>query len=135
RSSTFRAAPVMLERVGRLTNVEIITDAVVRAARPGADGRLATVEIEESGTPRAISAHGLFVAIGHDPRSAIGGGVLSRSATDHIHTTGPGGATDLPGVFVAGDVCDDRFRQAVTAAGAGCAAALEASRYLEGIHA
>lgn len=136
RSDVFRAAPVLLSRVRELDNVELMTGAVVRAVHAGQDGNLARIEVEETAAGRVtdVAVQGLFVAIGHDPRSQLADGALERSATDHIHVTGPGGATALPGVFVAGDVVDDRFRQAITAAGAGCAAALEASRYLEGTH-
>jgi len=135
RGATFRAAPVMVERVRAQAGVEIITGAVVTALHAGGDGRLERLTLEDtaSGTARDLPVEGLFVAIGHLPRTQLAEGVLPLSATDHIHVTGPGGATGLPGVFVAGDVADDRFRQAVTAAGAGCAAALETTRYLEGI--
>ena len=137
RSSVFRAAPVMVERVRALANAEVITGAVVVAAHADATGRLGSVEIEDvtSRERCLIPSAGLFVAIGHTPRSELVAGQLGTSATAHLHPTGPGGATSLPGVFVAGDVADDRFRQAVTAAGAGCAAALETSRYLEEHHA
>ena len=136
RSDSFRAAPVMLERVRELASVEILTNRVVRAAHAGPAGSLARIEVEDvvTGTVTELAAEGLFVAIGHTPRTELGAGVLPRSETDHLHPSGPGGATSVPGVFVAGDVADDRFRQAVTAAGAGCAAALESARYLEGIH-
>lgn len=134
RRESFRAAPVMLDRVRALPNVEIRTGAVVQALHADGEGRLDRVAIEDTatGATEEIAAQGLFVAIGHTPRSAIVSGALPLSATEHIHLSGPGGATELPAVFVAGDVADDRFRQAVTAAGAGCAAALEATRYLEG---
>ena len=137
RSDYFRAAPVMLERVRALPNVEIRTGAVVKALHANGDGHLARIATEEtaSGATEEIEAQGLFVAIGHTPRSGLVNGALPVTATEHIHPSGPGGATRLPGVFVAGDVADDRFRQAVTAAGAGCAAAMEATRYLEGTHA
>jgi thioredoxin reductase (NADPH) len=114
RRDSFRAAPVMLDRVRSLGNVEIHTDAVVTAAVAGPDGRLAAVTLADGGS---LAVQGLFVAIGHVPRTEL----LPPQP--------------MPGVFVAGDVADDRFRQAVTAAGAGCAAALEVSRYLEEGHA
>lgn len=134
RGETFRAAPVMLDRVRALPNVEIRTRSVVRAAHAGDDGRLARISVQDaSGAIEELAVQGLFVAIGHTPRSGLVRGALPLAATEHVSRTGPGGATERPGVFVAGDVADARFRQAVTAAGAGCAAALEAARYLEEI--
>jgi len=135
RRDSFRAAAVMLERVRALPHVEVRTGAVVRALHADGAGRLARIEVEDTATGEVaeLAVQGLFVAIGHTPRSGLADGALPLSATGHLCTAGPGGATGLPGVFVAGDVADDRFRQAVTAAGAGCAAALETVRYLEGI--
>ncbi|MFI8090437.1 NAD(P)/FAD-dependent oxidoreductase [Streptomyces sp. NPDC086080] len=137
RGERFRAAPVLLRRVRALPNVEITTGCVVRELRRGADGHLSGVGVERTATGEVteLPVQGLFVAIGHTPRIRLAEGVLPSTASGHLHTTGPGGATCLPGVFVAGDVADARFRQAVTAAGAGCAAALETTRYLEAVHA
>lgn len=134
RRDTFRCAPVMLERVRKLRNVEIHAGAEVTALHSGPDGKLARLTLRTAAGDSDLAAQGLFIAIGHTPRTALADGTLELTATDHIHITGPGGATGTPGVFVAGDVADARFRQAITAAGAGCAAALEAARYLEGIH-
>lgn len=130
RRDSFRAAPVLVEAVRRVPNVEITTGAVVTGL--GADdGRLARIDFtHDDGRTSHLAVQGLFVAIGHTPRTDLAG-PLTLSPTGHLHTTGPGGRTDLPGVFVAGDVTDDRFRQAVTAAGDGCAAALETIRHLE----
>lgn len=123
----------LVHRGGALPNVEIRTGAVVRAAHAGDDGRLARISVQDTanGATEELAVQGLFVAIGHTPRSGLVSDVLPLAATEHVCWTGPGGATEVPGVFVAGDVADGRFRQAVTAAGAGCAAALEAARYLE----
>lgn len=131
RRDTFRAAPVLVEAVRRLANVEITTGAVVAGLDAGDDGRLAGIDLaHDDGRRSHLAVQGLFVAIGHTPRTDLAG-PLPLSPTGHLHTTGPGGHTGLPGVFVAGDVTDDRFRQAVTAAGDGCAAALETIRHLE----
>ncbi|MER5480258.1 FAD-dependent oxidoreductase [Streptomyces sp. NPDC002734] len=136
RGERFRATPVLLERVRSLDNVEIGTGRVVRQLLRGRDGKLAGLGVEDTATGERtdLTVQGLFVAIGHTPRTRLADGFLTLTPTGHLHTTGPGGATDLPGVFVAGDVVDARYRQAVTAAGAGCAAALETTRYLEGVH-
>ncbi|MCL2536442.1 MAG: FAD-dependent oxidoreductase [Nocardiaceae bacterium] len=137
RGDSFRATPLLLKRVRTLPNIKISAGRVVRALRRDDDGRLAGLSVERTATGEVedLAVQGLFVAIGHEPRTRLAGGFLSLTATGHLHATGPGGATARPGIFVAGDVADDRFRQAVTAAGAGCAAALETTRYLEDVHA
>jgi len=132
RRDAFRCAPVMLERVRKLANVEIHSGAGVTALHAGPDGTLARLTLTGDTGDTDLPVQGLFIAIGHTPRSSLGDGTLELTPTDHLHISGPGGTTGAPGVFVAGDVADDRFRQAITAAGAGCAAALEAARYLEG---
>jgi len=114
RRDAFRAAPVMVERVRSLTNVEITTGATVAELRRDS-GRLTGVALDD-GT--LIDAQGLFVAVGHTRRDEL---------------LPPGGTDAVPGLFVAGDLADEVFRQAVTAAGSGCAAALTADRYLEGL--
>jgi len=134
RRDTFRCTPVLLDRVRRLPRVEVHTDTEVTALHADIAGRLARLTLRQPSGERDLAAQGLFVAIGHTPRTDLADGTMVLTATDHIHTTGHGGATDTPGVFVAGDVADGRFRQAITAAGAGCAAALETARYLEGSH-
>jgi thioredoxin reductase (NADPH) len=112
RSDRFRAAAVMIERVRRLGNVEVHPCTTVTEAVAAPDGNLGCVLLADG---RQLSVQGLFVAIGHDARTEL---------VPEVET---------PGVFLAGDVSDDVFRQAVTAAGAGCAAALTAIRYLEEI--
>jgi thioredoxin reductase (NADPH) len=139
RGDTFRCAPVMLERVRQLPQVTVHTGTEVSALHAGPAGKLARLTLRrtvsgDTADDSDLAVQGLFVAIGHTPRTSLGGGTLKLTATGHVHATGPGGATGKPGIFVAGDVTDGRFRQAITAAGSGCAAALEAARYLEGIH-
>ncbi|GAB2858986.1 NAD(P)/FAD-dependent oxidoreductase [Nocardioides pacificus] len=135
RRGRFRCSPVMLERVRARPNVVVHTNATVSDLHADSNGRLEAVSVTTDGVaPQELRVQGLFVAIGHTPRSELVDGALGLTTSKHVHVTGPGGATDVPGVFVAGDVADDRFRQAVTAAGAGCAAALETQRYLEDTH-
>lgn len=81
-------------------------------------------------TTADFPADGLFIAIGHDPRSSLFAGQLSLDDSGYIEVAHPSCRTNLPGVFAAGDVVDRHYRQAVTAAGSGCAAALDAERYL-----
>jgi len=134
RRHTFRCAPVMLERVRQLPRIQVHAGAEVTALHAGPAGRLARLTLRRPTGESDLAVQGLFIAIGHTPRTSLGDGAVALTASGHIHITGPGGATNIPGVFVAGDVADDRFRQAITAAGSGCAAALEAARYREGIH-
>jgi thioredoxin reductase (NADPH) len=82
------------------------------------------------GTERALNVTGVFVAIGHDPRSELFRGQIDLDSQGYVRVTLPGTQTNLPGVFAAGDLVDHTYRQAVTAAGTGCAAALDAERYV-----
>jgi thioredoxin reductase (NADPH) len=83
-----------------------------------------------SGTTRHLPVTGLFIAIGHDPRTELFSGQLDLDDAGYIQVASPSTRTNLPGVFAAGDVVDHTYRQAITAAGTGCAAALDAERYL-----
>lgn len=83
-----------------------------------------------TGEDREVAATGLFVAIGHDPRNELVRGQVDLDAEGYVLVEGRGSATNLPGVFACGDLVDHTYRQAVTAAGSGCAAALDAERYL-----
>jgi thioredoxin reductase (NADPH) len=84
----------------------------------------------ESGETREIELDGVFVAIGHDPNSTVFKGKLNMDANGYL-TAKHGGISNIPGVFIAGDVQDHRYRQAVTAAGSGCMAAIDAEKFLE----
>jgi thioredoxin reductase (NADPH) len=87
----------------------------------------------KTGKISEMKAEGLFIAIGHEPNTAIFKGQIDMDQVGYIKVNGKSTATNIPGVFAAGDVADPTYRQAVTAAGSGCAAAIDAERYLESL--
>jgi len=135
RRDTLRAEKILQDRLFKHPKVEVIWDHVVEAVTgtdqpPGVTGlRLKNVK---TGAMRDIAVDGLFVAIGHDPATKLFTGQIDIDAQGYIQTRPDSTATNVPGVFAAGDVKDKVFRQAVTAAGMGCMAALEAERFLAG---
>ena len=86
-----------------------------------------------TGAERELSATGVFVAIGHDPRSELVTGIIDTDADGYVLVEHPSTRTNLPGVFAAGDLVDHTYRQAITAAGTGCAAAQDAQHYLSAL--
>lgn len=138
RRDELRAEKIMQDRLFANNKIEIIWDTVVEeimgvgqgeATPPGVTGlRLRNVKTNKETT---LSATGVFVAIGHDPATKIFKGQLDMDKGNYILTKPDSTETSVPGVFAAGDVSDRIFRQAVTAAGTGCMAALEADKFLE----
>ncbi|SFJ21132.1 thioredoxin-disulfide reductase [Myroides guanonis] len=131
RSETFRASRIMEERVRNTPNIEILLNTETEEVL--GDGQLVTgvrVKNKTTGEVSDIPATGFFVAIGHDPNTAIFKGQLEMDDTGYLITEGKTTKTNVPGVFACGDVQDKDYRQAITAAGTGCIAALDAERYL-----
>ena len=132
RRKLFRAERILQERLFKRPNVELIFDHVVDEILgsdnpPGVSHvRLRNVKTESL---RELEADGVFVAIGHEPASGLFKGQLAIKPDGYIKTAPFSTATSVPGVFAAGDVADDIYRQAVTAAGLGCMAAMEAERF------
>jgi thioredoxin reductase (NADPH) len=131
RSDKFRASKIMAERVQKTENIEILmnteTDEVL------GDGQVVTgvrAKNRTSGELTEIAATGFFVAIGHKPNTDIFADYLTLDETGYIVNVPGSSKTNVPGVFVAGDAADHVYRQAITAAGTGCMAALDAERYL-----
>ena len=131
RRNEFRASKIMIDRARANEKVEFVTPYVVEeilAPEKVVTGvRLRNTKTSET---KQLDLHGVFVAIGHDPNSAAFRGKLDTDENGYILAK-HGSLTNIPGVFVAGDVQDHRYRQAVTAAGSGCMAALDAEKFLE----
>jgi thioredoxin reductase (NADPH) len=132
RRSEFRASKIMLDRARANEKVEFVTPAVVDEILPHVNGHVGSARLRnpETNAPRELEVEGVFVAIGHDPNTAVFRGQLEMDPNGYLVSLN-GSKTTIPGVFVAGDVQDHRYRQAVTAAGSGCMAALDAERFLE----
>jgi thioredoxin reductase (NADPH) len=132
RRDDFRASKIMLERARAAENVEFLTPYVVEAFQEG-DGpfaRVAVLRNAETGEQRELPIGGAFIAIGHEPQSEIAADQVPIDDEGYVITEGNSTRTGVPGVFAAGDLVDHTYRQAVTAAGMGCQAALDAEWYL-----
>jgi thioredoxin reductase (NADPH) len=135
RRDEFRASPIMVDRARANEKIDFLTPYVVDEAL-AEDGKLAAVRVRHLGTgeTRDLDAQGLFVAIGHDPNTKLFLGQLDADAAGYLVTKPGSTATNVEGVFAAGDVVDHTYRQAVTAAGMGCMAALDVERWLSEQH-
>jgi thioredoxin reductase (NADPH) len=133
RRDALRASRIMQERVMSNDKIELLWSHEVRRALGTEALTGVVVENLKLGTVRTIEAAGLFFAIGHTPNTAFLDGQLALDEAGYIVTTPGSTATSVPGVFAAGDVQDPRWRQAITAAGTGCMAALEVEHFLAGL--
>jgi thioredoxin reductase (NADPH) len=132
RRDAFRASKIMVDRVLAHPKIEIIWNTVVEEV-VGEDATSAVVVRNVfNGERRTLPADALFIAIGHDPNTAIFRGQLTLDEAGYV-VSDDGVRTNVGGVFVAGDVYDIRYKQAITAAGSGCKAALDVEKYLEGL--
>ena len=131
RRDELRASKIMADRM--LSNDKIQMHWNSRVVDLHGEGKLESVTLEDTktGTQTELPASGLFVAIGHEPRSGVVSGQINLDENGYILADEPSTATNLPGVFACGDVVDHHYRQAITAAGTGCKAALDAQAYLE----
>ncbi len=130
RRDTLRASRIMQDRAMSNPKIKFVWDSEV--AEVLGEDRLSGLRLRnlKTGEESTLAATGLFVAIGHDPRTELVAGQLAIDADGYILVQHPTTRTSLDGVFAAGDVVDRTYRQAVTAAGTGCAAALDAERWL-----
>jgi thioredoxin reductase (NADPH) len=132
RRDEFRASKIMLERARAQENIEFITPYRVKQFHPGDHGALgrATLVNTETGEERELDVAGSFIAVGHEPQSGLVQGQVELDENGYVLTDGRSTRTNRPGVFAAGDLVDHVYRQAITAAGSGCQAALDAEWYL-----
>jgi thioredoxin reductase (NADPH) len=132
RRDEFRASKIMLDRARDTDNIELLTPYTIDRFEPGDNGALARAVLgnTEGGEDRTIDIDGAFIAIGHRPNSEIVEGQVETDENGYVKVDGRSTRTGLDGVFAAGDLVDHTYRQAVTAAGSGCAAALDAEAYL-----
>jgi thioredoxin reductase (NADPH) len=131
RREEFRASPIMVDRARSNEKIEFVLNKVVDEVL--GDGKVTGIRLVDTvtGEESVLDADGVFVAIGHDPNTALFLDQLDHEPdTGYLVTRGKSTETNVPGVFAAGDVQDHTYRQAVTAAGSGCAAALDAERWL-----
>jgi thioredoxin reductase (NADPH) len=131
RRDEFRASRIMLERARAIPNIEWITPYAVEEFT-GENGSLSVAHLRNTvdGSTRELEVTGAFIAVGHDPQSQLVVGQVETDAAGYVVTKGRSTLTGVPGVFAAGDLVDHTYRQAVTAAGTGCQAALDAEWYL-----
>jgi len=130
RRNTLRASKAMQERAFADPKITFAWDSAVEEIH--GDPKLSGLTLRDTNTGdlRELPVTGLFIAIGHDPRTELFKGQLDLDAEGYLKVEAPSTRTNLPGVFAAGDVVDHTYRQAITAAGTGCSAALDAERYL-----
>ena len=132
RRDAFRASKIMQDKALANPKIEVAWTSVVEAINDTAKGEVTGIVLREirTGAVREVPVDGVFVAIGHTPNTSLFARHVHLDENGYIVTTG-GTKTNVPGVFACGDVQDHTYRQAITAAGSGCMAALDAERYLE----
>ena len=134
RRDSLRASRIMSERAEANPKISFAWNSAVTAVH--GEGKLTGVTLTDTvdGSTRELPVTGLFIAIGHDPRSDLVVGQVHRDEDGYVIAEGHSTHTNLPGVFAAGDLVDHEYRQAITAAGTGCQAALDAERYLAALN-
>ncbi|MFD3748475.1 thioredoxin-disulfide reductase [Nocardia sp. NPDC058633] len=130
RREEFRASRIMLERAKANEKIKFRLNSEVVKVNGDKSVTSLTLRDTRTGEESELDATGLFVAIGHDPRSELVKGQVALDGEGYVQVTDPGTATDVAGVFAVGDLVDHTYRQAITAAGTGCRAAIDAERWL-----
>ncbi|WP_291314464.1 thioredoxin-disulfide reductase [Corynebacterium sp. UBA2622] len=136
RSENFRASKVMLERARSNEKIEFVTHTIVEEVveKNGKVAGLKVLDVRDN-TESVLDATAMFVAIGHDPRSGFLAGQVATDEKGYVLVDEPSTRTNVEGIFACGDLVDTTYRQAITAAGSGCRAALDATHYLEALGA
>jgi thioredoxin reductase (NADPH) len=135
RRDTLRASKIMQDKALANPKIEFVWDSEVTDVVEGGNGEVTGIVIRnlKTGHQTQLPLDGVFIAIGHTPNTSLFAGQIELDANGYIKTH-DGTKTSIPGVFAAGDVQDHVYRQAITAAGTGCMAAIDAERYVEGLH-
>jgi thioredoxin reductase (NADPH) len=131
RNEKFRASKIMIDRAVNHPKINVLTNTAIEEVLGESTVEAIKLKNTQNGETSTLPLQGVFVAIGHRPNTAIFQGALEMNEQGYIVAKDGETITSVPGVFVAGDVFDFRYRQAITAAGSGCKAALEAEKYLE----
>ncbi|MEV1286768.1 thioredoxin-disulfide reductase [Micromonospora sp. NPDC049679] len=131
RRDEFRASKIMAERALSNEKIRVEWNTVIEEIL-GEDGKVVGVRVRNAhtGESKVLDVTGVFVAIGHDPRSELFHGQVELDESGYVKVDAPSTRTSIPGVFAAGDLVDHTYRQAITAAGTGCSAALDAERFI-----
>jgi len=137
RRDALRASKFMQEKASKNPNIAFLWDSIVEEVLgKNENGRKSITGVRvkntKTGMKTDMKTDGVFIGIGHQPNTDLFTGQLDRDAVGYLVTKGKGTATNVPGVFAAGDVADSVYRQAITAAGSGCQAAIDVERWLEG---
>lgn len=130
RRSEFRASKIMAQRVLDHPKIDVAWNSEIAELTGEESVRAVSLRDTQTGELRTIEVTGVFVAIGHDPRSELVTGTIDTDADGYVQVAHPSTRTNIPGVFAAGDLVDHTYRQAITAAGTGCAAAQDAQHFL-----
>ena len=130
RRDEFRASKIMEERARNNPKIKFLTNAKVVEVQGEKAVETLVVEDTQTGERQDVAMDAMFVAIGHDPRTTVFEGQVELQDNGYVKVDEPSTRTSLPGVFAAGDLVDSHYQQAITAAGSGCRAALDAEAYL-----
>ncbi|RYX97520.1 thioredoxin-disulfide reductase [bacterium] len=133
RRDKLRASKIMQDKAAANPKIEFVWNSAIEEVV--GDKKVTAVKVKDvnNGETRDIELDGIFIAIGHTPNASLFTGQLDLDHQGYLHTPGKGAKTNIEGVFACGDVQDHVYRQAITAAGSGCMAAIDVERYLEGI--
>ncbi len=133
RRDELRASKIMIARAEADPKIDFAWNSTVESINGNPSVESLTLRDTVTGETRELPVKGVFIAIGHDPRSALVQGQIELDAGGYVLTKAGSTETNIPGVFAAGDLVDHTYRQAITAAGSGCQAALDAERYLQAL--